>query len=180
MSPRADMRIGQFQVYTGDGKGKTTAALGLALRAAGAGLRVYFGQFMKDGKTGEYEALRHVPGITIEPFDSGRGLLIGRETEAADLASAKAGLEKVRAALTGGGYDLVIADEIHCALMCGLLAEQDLLGLADARPDHVELVFTGRGATAAILEKADLVTEMRAVKHYYRDKGLPARAGIEA
>ncbi len=179
MSPRTDMRVGQFQVYTGDGKGKTTAALGLALRAAGAGLRVYFGQFMKDGASGEYESLRHVPGITIEPFDSGKGLLLGREAEKADLACAKAGLEKVRKALTGGGYDVVIADEINCALMCGLLAEADLLGLADARPESVELVFTGRGATAAILDKADLVTEMRAVKHYYRDKGLPARAGIE-
>ena len=73
----------------------------------------------------------------------------------------------------------MIADEINCALMCGLLDEADLLGLADARPEGVELVFTGRGATATILEAADLVTEMRAVKHYYRDKGLPARAGIE-
>lgn len=173
------METGQFQVYTGDGKGKTTAALGLALRASGAGLQVYFGQFMKAGETGEHAALKRLEGIAVEQFGSGKGLLIRREADEDDRACAREGLRRIREALTGGAYDVVIADEINCALMCGLLEENDLLSLADARPGGVELVFTGRGATEAILARADLVTEMRAVKHYYRDKGLKARVGIE-
>ena len=172
------MEIGQFQVYTGDGKGKTTAALGLALRAAGAGLRVYIGEFMKAGETSEHASLRRL-GITVEQFGSGKGLLIRREADADDRACAREGLKKVRRAMTGGAYDLVIADEINVAMACALLEEADLLALADARPEGVELVFTGRGATEAIIDRADLVTEMRAVRHYFRDKGLTARTGIE-
>ena len=171
------MELGQFQVYTGDGKGKTTAALGLALRACGAGLGVYVGQFMKAGGTSELAALEKL-GIAAEQFDSGKGLLLGREPAREDVACAKAGVERILAAMQGG-YDLVIADEINCALMCGLLTEADLARIIDARPASTELVFTGRGASPAILARADLVTEMRAVKHYYADKGLPARKGIE-
>lgn len=173
------MRDGQFQVYTGDGKGKTTAALGLALRACGAGLRVYVGQFIKRGDFSEIKALRRLPGIVLEQYGSGKGLLVGRAAEADDRACAREGLKKLDAALTGGAYDVVIADEINCALTCGLLDEGDLLGLIDRRPDGVELVFTGRGASQAVLDKADLITEMRAVRHYYKEKGLPARTGIE-
>lgn len=173
------MELGQFQVYTGNGKGKTTAALGLALRASGAGLRVYFGQFMKAGGTSELNALQQLENITAEQFGSGKGLLIGRAPDGDDLACAQEGLKKVREALTGGDYDVVIADEINCALMCRLLKETDLLALIDARPENVELVFTGRGAAQAVLDRADLVTEMRAVRHYYAEKRLPARVGIE-
>ena len=172
------MEIGQFQVYTGDGKGKTTAALGLALRAVGAGLRVYIGQFMKAEPTSEHAALRALAGVTVEQFGSGKGLLINREADGDDMACACEGLLRVRAALTGG-YDVVIADEINCAMVCGLLTEADLLALISARPDGVELVFTGRGASEAILARADLATEMRPIRHYFRDKGLPARVGIE-
>ncbi len=173
------MKDGQFQVYTGDGKGKTTAALGLALRASGAGLRVYFAQFMKDGGSSEIRALAHLPGIDVEQYGSGLGLLLHRDAAEADAACARAGLERLTRALTGGEYDVVIADEINCAMACRLLEESDLLRLADLRPDDVELVFTGRGATRAILDRADLATEMRLIRHYYRDKGLPARTGIE-
>lgn len=172
------MEMGQFQVYTGDGKGKTTAALGLALRATGAGLRVYIGQFMKSAASSEHAALRRL-GIEAERFGSGKGLLIRRQADGEDLACARTGLERVRVALTGGAYDLVIADEINCAMACGLLSEAELLALADARPDNVELVFTGRGATAALIARADLVTEMRPVRHYFSEKGLAARTGIE-
>lgn len=172
------MQIGQFQVYTGDGKGKTTAALGLALRARGAGLRVYVGQFIKRGAFSEIAPLRRL-GVAVEQYGSGHGLLIGRAPDTDDLACARAGCEQLATALDSGDYDVVIADEINCALTCGLLAEGDLLALIERRPEGVELVFTGRGACEAVLEKADLITEMRAVKHYYRDKGLPARTGIE-
>lgn len=173
------MRLGQFQIYTGDGKGKTTAALGLALRALGAGYRVYLGQFMKHGQTGELAALRRFEAVTAEQFGSEKGLLIRREPEQADADCARAGYERISRALTGGGYDVVIADEINCAMKCGLLSEEDLLALADSRPEGTELVFTGRGATPALVARADLVTEMRAVRHYYAEKKLPARTGIE-
>lgn len=173
------MKTGQFQVYTGKGKGKTTAALGLALRASGAGMKVYFCQFIKDREYSEIKALKHLPNVTVEQFGSGKGILTNREKECADEACARRGYEKLAAALTSGAYDVVVADEINCALMCKLLTEDDLLRLADLRPDGTELVFTGRGATEAIIGRADLVTEMRLVKHYYQDKQLPARVGIE-
>ena len=173
------MNLGQFQIYYGDGKGKTTAALGLALRACGAGLKVFFGQFIKDRPTSEVNALQNVPGVTFRQFGSGKGLLLGRERAPEDVACARAGLSEVEAALTGGEYDVVIADEMNCALACGLLSETELLDLIDLRPPTVELVFTGRGATPALIDRADLATEMRAVHHYYREKGLPARIGIE-
>lgn len=173
------MDNGQFQVYTGDGKGKTTAALGLALRACGAGLRVYFCQFMKQGDSSEIAVLGQLPGVTAEHFGSGLGLLIGRGAGPSDLACARAGADRLAEVLAGGEYDVVIADEINCAQSCGLLAEEDLLRIIDLRPDRTELVFTGRGAAQAVLDRADLITEMRAVRHYYRDKRLPARRGIE-
>ena len=173
------MKLGQFQVYTGDGKGKTTAALGLALRAWGAGFRVYFCQFIKEGAFSEIRALRQLPGVTVAQFGSGKGLLIHREAECADLDCAREGYAQLMAALTSGEYDVVIADEINCAMSCGLLTEADLLALADRRPEGTELVFTGRGATEALLTRADLATEMRMIKHYYREKKLPARVGIE-
>lgn len=173
------MEQGQFQVYTGDGKGKTTAALGLALRASGAGLRVYFGQFMKSGEYSEVKALRHLDNVTLAQFGSGKGLLLGRKADSDDVECARNGLRCIAEALHSGDYDVVIADEINCALSYGLVRETDVLALIDARPGAVELVFTGRGATEAVLARADLVTEMRAVKHYYATKALPARTGIE-
>ena len=173
------MTTGQFQVYTGNGKGKTTAALGLALRASGAGLRVYFCQFIKEGAYSEIKSLRLLPNITVEQFGSGKGLLICREAEGSDLDCARAGYNRLMTALTSGDYDVVIADEINCAQTVGLLSEQDLLNLIDQRPEETELVFTGRGATDAVLARADLVTEMRMIRHYYAEKKLPARMGIE-
>lgn len=173
------MEQGQFQVYTGDGKGKTTAALGLALRACGAGLRVYIGQFMKLGEYGEVAALRRLGNVTLEQYGSDKGLLLGRDAADEDLSCAKAGLERLSWALASGDYDVVIADEITCAVALGLIGEADAVALIERRPSGVELVFTGRGATEAMLARADLVTEMRPVKHYYDTKKLPARAGIE-
>lgn len=173
------LKIGQFQIYTGNGKGKTTAALGLALRASGAGMRVYFCQFIKDQAYSEIKALKTLPNVTVEQFGSGKGILTYRKKECADDECALAGYERLTAALTSGDYDVVIADEINCALMCKLLTEEQLLRLADLRPQGTELVFTGRGATEALVRRADLCTEMRLIKHYYADKKLPARVGIE-
>lgn len=173
------MKLGQFQVYTGNGKGKTTAALGLALRASGAGFRVYFCQFIKEGEYSEIKALQKLDNVTVDQFGSGKGLLIHRDADCSDLDCAREGYERLSKVLRSSEYDVVIADEINCALTCNLLTEGDLLALIDSRPEGTELVFTGRGATDAILQRADLATEMHLIRHYYVDKKLPARIGIE-
>ena len=168
---------GFVQVYTGDGKGKTTAALGLAVRAAGAGLRVYIGQFIKNADYSELTALQGLAGaITIEQY--GLGCMLVQAPTGEDILAARRGLAAIDAALASGAFDLVVADEINVACALGLLAEGDLLGLMERRPPEVELVLTGRGAPVAVLERADLVTEMRPVKHYYQ-RGVAARKGIE-
>ena len=168
---------GFVQVYTGDGKGKTTAALGLALRAAGAGLRVYFGQFIKNGAYSELTGLaRFADCITVRQF--GRGCFLLTEPAPEDRAAARRALDAIGLALVSGDYDLVIADEANVAVALGLIEPDDLVALIDLRPEQVELVLTGRGAPAAVLARADLVTEMRAVRHYY-DQGVGARVGIE-
>ncbi len=171
------MRQGFTHVYTGNGKGKTTAALGLALRAAGAGLKVYIGQFIKSAEYSEIKALgRFKDQITLVQF--GRGCFIRGTPCDADIEAARNGLRALFDALTSGAYDLVIADEANVAFGCGLITEEDLLGFMDARPAAVELVLTGRGAPSAVIARADLVTEMVEVKHYYQ-RGILARDGIE-
>ena len=168
---------GYVQVYTGDGKGKTTASLGLSLRAAGAGLRVYIAQFMKSGDYSEIKALRRFEDlITIEQFGLGR-FIKGAPSEA-DVRAGAAGLEKIKAVFAAGRHDVVIAEEGNTAAACGIFRTESLLELIDSRPESVELVITGRGADARVMDAADLVTEMRAVKHYY-EQGVAARVGIE-
>ncbi len=173
------MEQGQVQIYCGDGKGKTTAAVGLAVRAAGAGLRVYMGQFIKDMAYHEVSVLSNLSGVTVELYGSGRGCFIGRTPDPQDVAAAQAGLAKAAYALRQGRYDLVILDEINVACRLGLLSAADLLDLMAQRPASVELVYTGRGCPAEVLAQADLVTEMREVRHYYHTKKLLARDGIE-
>ncbi len=168
---------GYVQAYTGDGKGKTTAALGLALRAAGAGLKVYIGQFIKSADWHEIKALKdHADHITLEQF--GRGCFIRGNPCQADMDVSRQALAAIGEALTSEAHDLVVADEANVAYGCKRVSEADLLDLIEKRPDHVELVLTGRNAPAAVLERTDLVTEMKAVKHYY-DEGVLARDGIE-
>jgi cob(I)alamin adenosyltransferase len=168
---------GYVQVYTGEGKGKTTAAFGLALRAAGHGKRVYIGQFMKGQPSGEVAALDHHPQITVEQFGS-PGCIGRDEVIPGHRSDASGGLARASAALTSGDYDLVVLDELDVAVWFDLLSERDCAELIEARPALVELVITGRSAPRTVLERADLVTEMREVKHYYR-RGVAARAGIE-
>ncbi len=169
---------GYVQIYTGDGKGKTTAALGLVLRAAGAGLRVFVGQFIKGREYSEIRALReHLPAVTVEQFGLGR--FIRQAPAPEDIAAARQGLARLREALTGGGYDVVVADEACTAVQAGLFGEDDLLALLDVRPATVELVLTGRAAGARLQARADLVTEMRCVKHYFA-AGVAGRPGIES
>jgi cob(I)alamin adenosyltransferase len=168
---------GYIQVYTGDGKGKTTAALGLALRACGAGLRVYIGQFLKKGRFSEVRAIaRGLPGVKLEQY--GRGPFVRGKPSPADVQAAATGLKKLAKALSGGAYDLVIADEINPAVAIGLLPASEVVRLMDGKPPRVELVLTGRGAAPPVIRKADVVTEMKCVKHYF-DRGVGPRRGIE-
>ncbi|GAW66917.1 cobinamide adenosyltransferase [Geoanaerobacter pelophilus] len=170
---------GKVQVYTGNGKGKTTAALGLALRAVGRGLKVCMVQFIKGG--GEYgehlAAERLAPLLTIH--QTGRDCWIYKDRlDLQDVAIARGTLNLARETLTGGQYDLVILDEINGAAWFGLITVEDILSLIKQRPEQVELVLTGRSADPRVIEAADLVTEMVEVKHYYQ-AGVPARTGIE-
>jgi len=169
---------GLVQVYTGDGKGKTTAALGLALRAAGYGLRVHIVQFLKGWEHyGELAGVKLLPSVTLRQFGRS-GFVNPKRPLPQDYDLARAALADVRAAMLSGEVDIVILDEVNNALELGLLPVEAVLALLDERPANVELVLTGRGAPAAIRERADLVTEMQAVKHPY-DSGLVARKGIE-
>jgi cob(I)alamin adenosyltransferase len=168
---------GYVHVYTGNGKGKTTAALGLALRAAGAGWKVFFAQFAKGMPSSEMAALERF-GDCITMRQYGRDSFIGREPQAEDVDSACHGLTECAEAIVSGKYPLVILDEANVATLLQLLTVDDLIALIDSRPAGVELVLTGRGAHPRVLERADLVTEMREVKHYYH-QGVTARTGIE-
>lgn len=171
------MERGYTQVYTGDGKGKTTAAIGLAIRAAGAGLRVYIAQFIKMGDYSEIKALKRLDDlITVEQF--GRGRFVGGKPSEADIDLAREGLAKIQAAVASGTYQVVILEEANIAVKYGLIAVQELLSLIVNKPASLELVITGRGASPRIIEIADLVTEMKPIKHYFR-KGVRARIGIE-
>lgn len=171
------VRRGYVHLYTGDGKGKTTAAIGLAMRAAGHGHRVYIGQFMKGRPYGENLELRDHPLITVEQYGEPDCIRIDQVDEH-HRELARTGLSRSRAALVDGAYDVVVFDEIDVAIWFGLLTVDDVLEIIECRPPHVELVMTGRQAPAQLVKVADLVTEMREVKHYYRS-GVLARPGVD-
>ncbi len=168
---------GFVQVYTGNGKGKSTAAFGLALRAAGAGLKVYVGQFIKSGPYSETKSLKkHKKNIKVEQF--GRGCMICGRPKEKDIRLVQKGFNRVKKIIAEKKYDLVILDEINVALHLKLLKLKEVSELIRTKPKKTELVLTGRYAPRKIIKLADLVTEMKEVKHYYR-KGISARRGIE-
>ena len=168
---------GYIQVYTGNGKGKTTAALGLSIRAAGAGLKVFIVQFLKMGDYSEIKALEKFSDlITIEQYGLGR--FVRGKPSPEDIEAGRKGLEKLKSIIAAGEHDVVVIEEGNVAVMCGLFSAQDLLDVIDLKPEDMEIVITGRGAAPEIIEKADLVTEMKEIKHYYQ-KGVKARVGIE-
>ncbi|MDW7643464.1 MAG: cob(I)yrinic acid a,c-diamide adenosyltransferase [Desulfuromonadales bacterium] len=180
MSKGHPLKKGLIQIYTGNGKGKTTASLGLAFRAAGHGFKVRILQFMKGSTVyGELESAKRLsPEITIEQV--GRDTFVSKSNpDPVDVAMAQAGFEKARDILLSGDYDLVILDELNCAVDFGLIPVDEVKELIRRKPAHTELVMTGRGAHPDIIALADLVTEMREVKHYY-NSGQPAREGIES
>ena len=179
MRPRHNRLEGadtMIQVYTGNGKGKTTAALGLAVRAAGRGLKVYIGQFLKGRNYGELQTLRKIKNIKIEQF--GRTCFIKKTPSKEDVELAKKGLEKIKKVISKRTYDIVILDEINIAVKLDLIKLKDLLSLIKNAPPKIELVLTGRYAHPEIIKIADLVSRIKAVKHYYK-KGIKARKGIE-
>jgi len=170
---------GLIQVYTGDGKGKTTCALGLALRAVGQGFKVFMVQFMKGWGTGEaaIAAQRLAPDFTLRHF--GRPALVNlKSPDPEDLTLIREAWDLARRVLTAGEHDLVILDEINLALAFNLIPLQEGLEVLRRRPAWVEVVLTGRQAPPELIELADLVTEMRPIKHYF-EAGVPARRGIE-
>jgi len=171
------LKRGYIQVYTGKGKGKTTAALGLALRAAGAGLKVYIGQFIKKGCYSEVKALKkYRKNIKIEQF--GRGCFIRKKPNEKDIALAKRGLNIIREIIAANKYDLVILDEINVALYFNLVSVKDVQNVLKNKPKNIELILTGRKAPKEILKCADLITEMQEIKHYYC-RGVSNRIGID-
>ena len=166
-----------IQVYTGNGKGKTTASLGLALRAAGAGLKVFIGQFVKGRDYSELNALKKIKNIKVEQF--GRGYFIRKKPDKKDMELAKKGLEKIKKIISKAVCDVVILDEINVALKLKLIKLEDVISLIKNTPrKKTELILTGRYAHPRILKIADLVSEIKEVKHYYK-KGIKARRGIE-
>lgn len=171
-------QLGLVHVYTGTGKGKTTAALGLGLRAFGKGFKIHMIQFMKgDIEYGEISAVRNLDGFSIEQF--GRPDFVDRDNPAKiDIELARKGMERAKEILAGKKYDLVILDEINVALDWKLIELDDVIELIINRPKKVELILTGRYAHPKIIELADLVTDMQEVKHPYQT-GVLARDGIE-
>jgi cob(I)alamin adenosyltransferase len=168
---------GCVEVYTGNGKGKTTAAVGLAIRALGAGIKVFFAQFLKFGDYSEIKILQNLENITCRQY--GAGGFVTREPSEEDRESARLGLEDALAVMKSGDYGVVILDEANVAYSLGLISGEELMSLVRGRPAGTELVLTGRGAPPELIESADLVTEMREVKHYFKS-GLRARKGIES
>ncbi len=171
-------QLGLVQVYTGNGKGKTTAALGLAFRAVGCGLNVIMIQFLKpDEGCGEQIMGKRTPGFKILPMgaDHMDGTRVNQETEGELTAKA---MDACRDALTSGEYDIVIMDEILNSLRFKLVTNEDIISMLDSKAPNTEVILTGRGATPEIIDYADLVTEMKPIKHPAQ-KGIPARRGIE-
>jgi cob(I)alamin adenosyltransferase len=169
---------GLVQVYTGNGKGKTSASFGLALRAVGRGLKVYVIQFIKGGfDYGELYVVDKLPGLTLEAF--GRGKFVSEEKpDMVDIDLARQALAKAQEIMKGGDVDVLILDEINVAVNLRLIEIKEVLELIRKKPEHMELVLTGRKAPVEIVQAADLVTEMIEIKHPY-NSGFKARKGIE-
>ena len=175
---RKKERKGLIQVFTGNGKGKTSAALGSILRATGHGLKVFIVFFMK-GKYpyGEFRSLPRLPNVEVASF--GLRCLIDRNNiNPEEIKQAELALQTAREAMLSGKYDMVILDEVNVAVYFKLIPLDDVIELIEEKPPEVELILTGRYAEGAVIERADLVTEMMKVKHPY-DKGVKARKGFE-
>ena len=171
---------GYVQIYTGNGKGKTTAALGQALRAAGTGLKSFIVQFMKNCPYGEIHSLSFLRyWITIKQYGNDRFVLEKELPTDEDIQVAQKALHQARKAMVSGKYDIIILDEICISLYYNLINLEQIMRFLLDKPEHVEIILTGRYCPKELLEKADLVTEMKEIKHYYQ-KGVSARKGVES
>jgi len=168
---------GYIHIYTGDGKGKTTAAIGLAIRASGYGMKTYIGQFMKGQHYGELTALRNHPCITIEQYGD-KECVHREEITQKHIDQAQLGLKQARKAMHSHQYDIIILDEINVAVWFNLITVEDVLELLNDRPKNIEFILTGRRAPKELMEIADLVSDVKEIKHYYT-QGVEARTGIE-
>lgn len=163
-------------VYTGNGKGKTTAALGISLRAVCAGKRVAFIQFVKGMEYSELKAWQYLPNFEIKQF--GRNCFIRNNPSNEDINLSKKGLDYVKNLITNTDVNMIVLDEINIAIDYSLLSVDEVISVLELRHDNVEIILTGRYAKDELIEYADLVTNMEEIKHYYT-KGVPARIGIE-
>lgn len=170
------MEKGFIQLYTGNGKGKSSAAFGMALRGAMASKKVYIAQFVKDMKYSETKIAEVLDSITIHQV--GKGCFFDREVNEEDQKAAREGLQKCREALNSGAWDLVILDEVTIALYYKLFSTDDLLDVLDDKAEHTEVILTGRYAPQELIDRADLVTDMVEVKHYYT-QGVLSRPGFD-
>ena len=168
---------GYIQIYTGNGKEKTTAAIGLSVRAVGAGKKVFFAQFVKGQVYSEVKAIQSLlPSITIKQY--GLEYFIYKNPTQADIDRARKGFDEVSGIITSGQYDVVVLDEANIAIYYHLFTVEELIGVLKKKPDETEIIITGRYAPLELIDIVDLVTEMREIKHYY-SQGVEARVGIE-
>ena len=168
---------GYVQVYTGNGKGKTTAALGLSIRALGAGKKVFIGQFAKSKHYSELETIEKLlKNITIKQF--GMGCFIFEKPKEEDIQAAQNGLKEITSIIESDEYDVIILDEANIAVHYNLITADELISAINKRSERTEIIITGRYAKQEIMDFADLVTEMKEIKHYYQ-QGVQARVGIE-
>ena len=172
--------MGFIQIYTGNGKGKTTAAIGQAVRAAGFGLKSYIVQFMKEFPYNEQNSLKHLSEwITIEQFAGDDFVYKKQLPGTKEIDKARRGLAAAKAKMLSGRYDLIILDEICVSIYFRLFSDEEILTFMKQKPENVELILTGRYCPDNLMDKADLVTEMKEIKHYYQE-GITARKGIES
>lgn len=168
---------GYIQIYTGNGKGKTTAAIGLTLRAVGAGKKVFFAQFVKGQVYSEIKALQqYAPAVVVKQY--GLDCFIVKQPKQEDIDVARRGLQEVSEVIISGQYDVVVLDEANIAIFYSLFSANELIDVLKRKPVETEIIITGRYAVPELIEIADLVTEMQEIKHYY-SKGVKARVGIE-
>jgi cob(I)alamin adenosyltransferase len=170
------MEKGYIQVYTGNGKGKTTAALGLSIRAAGANKKIFFAQFMKKKFTNEMNILKKIANIDFKQYGP-ENFIFSKPTQHEITVSQKA-FEEIKNIILSNKYNIIVLDEINVAVHLDLIDINDMIELIKNKPENTELILTGRYAHKKIIEIADLVTEMNCIKHYF-DKGVKARKGIE-
>lgn len=171
---------GYIQIYTGSGKGKTTAAIGQAVRAAGFGLKTYIVQFMKEFPYNEIKSLKHLKEwITIEQFGGDEFVYKKEPPGKIEMDKVQRGLAAAKAKMLSGKYDIIILDEVCVSIYFGLFSDEEILTFIKQKPENVELILTGRYCPDKLLDKADLVTEMNEVKHYYQE-GVTSRKGIES